>query len=344
MNPQVNSINKIIKRLNQSNIKEKETIIIFPYGIYGKMVDGILKNYFHITPTVIIDNGLADSDNNIQRIDVLRNKALSDGYVLFCCNNPSLYETLKAMLLQYVDKNNILEIFQQRKGFRMNKMLNSLNDEYNARILQRHHRIHFLHTLNRNKKIKLLDVGCGNNSAELIKGIRPNIYYTGIDIGDYNQTKQSLGMIDDYHVVEPERFSDEMESLENTQDVVISNHNIEHTNEPEKCLIAMAKSLKKGGRIYMAFPSEKSVLFPHRGGTLNFYDDATHVNVMDFKKTCEILKENGIKITFATPGMRGWYLKRIGEYNEGLSIAMDKVLLGTWDYWGFEAIIWGKKK
>jgi hypothetical protein len=35
---------------------------------------------------------------------------------------------------------------------------------------------------------KVLDVGCGNNSAQSTKKLRPDIYYVGLDVGDYNQT------------------------------------------------------------------------------------------------------------------------------------------------------------
>ena len=38
----------------------------------------------------------------------------------------------------------------------------------------------------------------------------------------------------------------------------------------------MKKCLKKGGIIYLVTPSEKSIDFPSREGTLNYYDDKTH--------------------------------------------------------------------
>ncbi len=223
-------------------------------------------------------------------------------------------------------------------------MFPSLYEEYNARILQRHHKIHFLHTIKKDKGVRLLDVGCGNQSASLIKSACPNVFYSGIDVGDYNQSQESKDLMDVYHVVAPDKFAGEIETFNGTQDIVISNHNLEHTNDPDACLRAMARALKKGGRLFMAFPSELSILFPSRGGTLNFYDDASHVNLLDFKHVCRVLKENGIKLEYANPSMRGWYLRKLGEREEGLSIAMNHVLVGTWDYWGFEAIIWGRKR
>ena len=34
----------------------------------------------------------------------------------------------------------------------------------------------------------VLDIGCGNSSVLRIKAIKPDVKYTGIDIGDYNQS------------------------------------------------------------------------------------------------------------------------------------------------------------
>ena len=39
---------------------------------------------------------------------------------------------------------------------------------------------------------EILDVGCGNNSPFRTKKILPKCIYTGIDIGDYNQSKPNL--------------------------------------------------------------------------------------------------------------------------------------------------------
>ena len=103
-----------------------------------------------------------------------------------------------------------------------------------------------------------------------------------LDVDDYNQSEYSKGEMDRYVEVTPDDFAKEIESMKDQFDVVISRHNIEHTNEPRRCVAAMAGALKKGGRLYMAFPSEHSTKLLSRGGTLNFYDDPTHVYVPEF--------------------------------------------------------------
>ncbi len=341
-NPQLKELTRILKILDAVNIKSKR-VIIFPFGMYGTIIKDLIEKYYQVSPAYVIDNGLADSNSGIERIEILKEIDTSDVCVLFCCANPQHQKVLYELLCENIEESKIVTLFPLKNTSRI-KLVLKVQKELTARLLYRHHRIHFLHTLSKRKNLHVLDVGCGNQSAALVKEIRPNTYYTGIDIGDYNQSSMSLGMIDNYVVVGPEDFANAIKGFRESQDVVISNHNIEHTNEPEKCLEAMAESLKPGGRIYIAFPSKLSTLFPSRVGTLNFYDDKTHKNVMDFEVTCSILRNSGIKITYANPSMRGWYLKRLGEREEGLSASMNRVLGATWDYWGFEAIIWGVKE
>lgn len=47
---------------------------------------------------------------------------------------------------------------------------------------------------------QVLDVGCGNNSPRNAKVLRPDIVYTGLDVGDYNQ-QGSPGYANAYVVV-----------------------------------------------------------------------------------------------------------------------------------------------
>src|SRR6266404_5799814 len=48
----------------------------------------------------------------------------------------------------------------------------------------------------------------------------------------------------------------------NTFDAIVSNHNIEHCLSPERTLRAVVKSLKKGGKLYLAFSLPTKSIFP----------------------------------------------------------------------------------
>jgi SAM-dependent methyltransferase len=202
----------------------------------------------------------------------------------------------------------------------------------------------FLKKINRTGR--LLDVGCGNNSPYAIKTSYPDIDYTGIDIGDYNQTKPNLA--DHYIVTTPEKFADTIASMANTFDTVISAHNLEHCNDREKTLEAMLQALKPGGYLYLSFPTENSVNFLSRAShlsTLNYYDDPTHKGVPpDYNKTIETIKKNDFEIMFSSKSYKPFWWHLIGFLQERKSKVENKVNQHIWAYWGFETIIWARKK
>ena len=188
---------------------------------------------------------------------------------------------------------------------------------------------------------RLLDVGCGNESPLLIKRRRPDIIYTGIDVGDYNQSEKSREFADRYILSTPESFAEDIASMEAEFDAVISAHNIEHCNHPIDTVHAMCSALKKGGRLCMIFPCEESVSFPSRKGTLNFYDDATHIYVPQFDRIVLELKNNGLRIDFQERRYQPVGKRIIGIVCD--QFIKDRVTRFTWAHYGFESIIWATK-
>jgi SAM-dependent methyltransferase len=193
-----------------------------------------------------------------------------------------------------------------------------------------------------NHKGNLLDVGCGNNSPYNTKKEYPGIMYTGIDVGDYNQTK--INLADDYIVVKPENFAEAIASMPKLFDTVISSHNLEHCNDREKTLDSIIKILKPGGYLFLSFPTEESINFPSRKGTLNYYDDSTHKDKPpEYDKIISKLKTNNIQILFANKSYKPFFWYLIGFFLEWKSKKDKEVKTWTWAYWGFETIIWAKK-
>ena len=105
---------------------------------------------------------------------------------------------------------------------------------------------------------RIMDIGCGNNSPSYVKNMRPDLYYIGIDVGDYNQDDVSLISANEYHVSTTSQFSANIERLELNIDGVVSSHNLEHCNDCRAVLRAMVGALKPGGRMYLSFPCEAS--------------------------------------------------------------------------------------
>ena len=56
-----------------------------------------------------------------------------------------------------------------------------------------------------------------------------------------------------------------------------------------------------------------------------------------------MLKENGMEIFYANPKYRPILLYFTGLINEAKSKKNGLIQTGTWEYYGFEAIIWAKK-
>lgn len=190
---------------------------------------------------------------------------------------------------------------------------------------------------------KILDVGCGNQSSLFLKSVKPRSVAYGIDVCDFNQSAESKGLYDEYIIAEAAEFSQTLHSIGESFDVVISNHNIEHCDDPTATFAAMVEKTAVGGYLFIATPSLRSIDFPSRGGNLNFYDDPTHqdkpVDLMELLAS----KRNKLECIFYTPSSKPliWFL--IGFVQEFRSKRIGRILLGTWDYYGFEQIMWLRK-
>ena len=207
-------------------------------------------------------------------------------------------------------------------------------------IMRKKGKVSFLSQLDNDSSV--LDVGCGLNSPFNFKKILPKAKYTGIDIVEYNKSEHVF--CDKYIYASPRNFSEEILKLKNIFDAVVCSHNIEHCDDREGTLTAMLDSLKIGGLIYLSFPCEKSVNFPKREGTLNYFDDNTHQDMPPkFQVLIDELKKNNFEIIFSTQHNKPIFLWLIGLITEPYSKYKKKVLKGTWEYYGFESIIWAQK-
>lgn len=200
---------------------------------------------------------------------------------------------------------------------------------------------HFLMLLSPDASV--LDVGCGNNSTYNIKKILPKCKYTGVDIGEYEQTKTILA--DQYILTRPLNFATTINNLQIKYDAIISSHNIEHCYEREKTLMSILNKVKNGGQIFLSFPCQQSIHFPKRRGTLNYYDDPTHRDKPpSFEYIIDQLVKNEFKVEYSSRNYKPIVLRIVGFFLEPFSRLQNKVLWGTWEFYGFESIIIGRKK
>ncbi len=214
---------------------------------------------------------------------------------------------------------------------------------YAAIFLRPKGKFSFLNSLPKNSKI--LDIGCGSNSAFKIKTFLPNSYYVGLDIQDYENDNDATLYADEYVLTDPNKFVENINFIDKKFDGVISSHNLEHCNDRYGTLNAILDKLKDGGRIYLSFPSEKTVNFPKRNGCLNYYDDPTHKDSPpDYNLVLEIIKNKSLRILFSTKSYKPFLLKIIGFFSNIVSTYTKKTTFGLWEWWGFETIIIAEKR
>lgn len=193
---------------------------------------------------------------------------------------------------------------------------------------------------------KLLDVGCGNSSPLKIKSQRPDIFYVGLDVGDYNQKINPNIYADQYKIVPPEVFAEEIVKFSGKFDAVISSHNIEHCYDQENVLCAMLSLVKDNGVLYLSFPSEESVYFPKRRNTLNFYDDPSHTCPVNYQKVLKIITDNNFKIDFCVKRYRPFFFWFLGLILEPFARLLKRNIpfAITGAFYGFETIIWASRR
>jgi SAM-dependent methyltransferase len=191
-----------------------------------------------------------------------------------------------------------------------------------------------------NPKGNFLDVGCGS-SCSYIRNVLPDINYVALDIIAYKPSLHDAAS--KYIQSTPEHFVETIESMEGYYDTVFSLHNLEHCNDRTKTTAAMAKALKNNGKMCLIFPSERSINFPTRKGTLNYYDDKEHQSKPpNFEEIIKILEKSNMTIIYKNAEYKPIVPYFIGLIFEPLSKITKKVKFGsygTWAYWGFEAVI-----
>ena len=185
---------------------------------------------------------------------------------------------------------------------------------------------------------KVFDVGCGLGSLKKIRNLRKDIVLFGCDILEFSYSDHHYA--DVYYSFSPNKFSEELSSIPEKFDLVISNHNLEHVFNRLVYLQNLSNICDKGGMLYLAFPSEFSLDFPSGlDGSLNYFDDITHISPPpDFSLISNFLNDNGFKIIYSNKRERPILHRFYGFLITKFSMPK-KVSYALWAYWGFEAKI-----
>jgi len=195
-----------------------------------------------------------------------------------------------------------------------------------------------------NKTFNLLDIGAGNHSAKKTKLIFPACKYYGLDnTVDYNNDKNDFNLMEQFYKID---LNDLLFDTipDNYFDAIIMSHILEHLSNGDIVLNELIKKLKNNGIIYIEYPGIRSTKLPSMKGTLNFFDDKTHVRIYSLKEIYNILLKNSVSpIKGGTRRniTRILFLPFLVTFR--FIITRNLVATDFWDLFGFAEFVVGKK-
>ena len=203
----------------------------------------------------------------------------------------------------------------------------------------------FLYKAFGNNFFKLLDIGAGNNSAIKAQKNFPSCEYYGVDISkDYNNEDSNFSLMKDFYEIDLTKL-DYSIMPDNFFDYIQMAHIIEHLYNGDEVIKQLVSKLKKDGFIYIEYPGQKSTKLPSMNGTLNFYDDNTHVRIYSVKEIETILIEKGFEILNSGTRRNLIYILTM-PFRIIVSLITTRKLQGNhfWDLLGFAEFVYAKKK
>lgn len=194
-------------------------------------------------------------------------------------------------------------------------------------------------------KMRVLDIGSGSHSASITKQWLPGCHYTGVDISkSFGNDEADFKAMDEFIGMDLTKL-DFSNIPDNSYDLIIMSHVVEHLQNGDKVIAGLVSKLKKDGIFYIEFPSERSVNFPSMRETLNFYDDPTHVRIYTVHEISNILKENNFQILAG--GIRRQLINILVMPVKIVVQLLTKgyVRAGVfWDFYGFAEFVIAKKQ
>lgn len=184
-------------------------------------------------------------------------------------------------------------------------------------------------------RIRYLDIGCGNHSARLSYKYLHNLEYWGVDKGTYNNDHEDFTAM--YRFIDQDVEEYEFTDVPNAYfDIVVLSHVLEHFENYKVVISKVLPKLSENGIIYIETPTIQSTTFPSREGTLNFFDDNTHLNPVPFEDVEHLLESKNFIIV--SHGIRK-FKRRIFLFPLFLFFSIYKYgsVVGPvlWDIYGF---------
>lgn len=206
-------------------------------------------------------------------------------------------------------------------------------------------KFNFMQRVMQDRPFTLLDLGAGNHSPSKTTNIFPNCTYHGVDLNyDYEYTPADIKALKKFYEMDLTKLEfDEMP--DGFYDYINMAHIIEHLHNGDVVVEKIAAKLKKGGYIYIEYPGKRSTTLPSMYGTLNFYDDPTHVRVYSVKELSQLLKKSGFEV-LSSGTRRSWYYIFLIPFTSMAYMLKGKRIPAAvlWDLMGFAEYVFARKK
>ncbi len=187
-----------------------------------------------------------------------------------------------------------------------------------------------------NRSFTLLDIGSGNRSATKTVSLFPGCEYHGLDLSrEYNNTPEDFQVMKAFYEMDLTRL-DFAALPEAYFDVILLVHVIEHLHNGDEVLLGLLSKLKPGGKIYVEYPGERSTRLPSMKGTLNYYDDSTHVRVYSVAELSKLFRSHHCQV-ISSGFRRSWFYVLVTPARVVLRWLRGKPVTGNifWDLLGF---------
>lgn len=203
----------------------------------------------------------------------------------------------------------------------------------------------FLQHFFKGRPFLLLDIGSGNRSATKTISLFPDCSYYGLDISRaYNNTPEDFAVMTDFYELDLTRLN--FSGLpDNFFDAILIVHVIEHLHNGDEVLKGLLNKLKPGGCLYVEYPGQRSTRLPSMKGTLNYYDDVSHVRIYSIKELTKLFSDNNCMV-IKSGTRRSWFYVVATPFRVVLRWLRGKAVTGNvfWDLLGFAEFVWVKKK
>jgi SAM-dependent methyltransferase len=155
----------------------------------------------------------------------------------------------------------------------------------------------------------LLDLGSSDGQTlNHMTELRPDLHFFAADLAG-SPERYPVGC--QFHRADFER--DRLPWADGSMDAITCMHLVEHLRDLTHLMHEVARLLKPGGRVYFETPHPRTLTLPSARGraagtfTLNFYDDPTHVRLVEM----DTLAEQGRRVGLEALGSgvsRSWVL------------------------------------